>query len=142
MRLDFFRLGGQLGGRALVVRFLPFGVFVMKRDVRIGDRRLFEIFVDAAAAALKLRFQFDGDARAALHFLRPAHRFWPAGVVDVVMGHPLDAVLGDVLAALFARRNVDAFALAVEDLGLVPLGVDLDFEVVRRLARADPRDDL
>ena len=46
------------------------------------------------------------------------------------------------LAPFVARRNVDAFALAVENLRLVPLGVDLDFEVVGRLLLADLRDDL
>jgi hypothetical protein len=43
---------------------------------------------------------------------------------------PLDTVLLDVSLARFAGRNVDAFALAVEDLGQVLLGVDLDLVVV------------
>ena len=34
----------------------------------------------------------------------------------------------------FARRNVYAFAFAVDDLRLVPLGVDLNFEVMGRLS--------
>ena len=55
---------------------------------------------------------------------------------------PLDAVLLDVLAARLAGRNVDPFAPAVEDLGLVLLGVDLDFVVMGRLALRDLRDDL
>ena len=41
------------------------------------------------------------------------------------------------LLARLAGRNVDAFAAAVEDLRLVPLGVDLDFVVVGRLAWRD-----
>ena len=40
----------------------------MHRDVRIGDGRLFEVVVDAAAAALVPGLQLDGDPRAVVDF--------------------------------------------------------------------------
>ena len=92
----------------------------MDRHVRIGDGRLFEILVDAAAAALVAGLQLDRDPRA------------------VVQLDPLDAVLLDDLVAHVVGRNLDAFAPAVEDLGQVALGVDLDFVVVGRLRAARP----
>ena len=51
MRLDFRRLRRKLDGRSLIDRFDPFGIHVMNRDVRVGDGRLFEILIDAAAPA-------------------------------------------------------------------------------------------
>ena len=83
-----------------------------------------QILVDAAAAAGELRFELDRHSRA-------------VRLID-----PLDAVLLAIGFALLTRRNVDAFAVAVEDLRLVPLRVDLNFVVVGRLLRVDPRDDL
>ena len=68
--------------------------------------------------------ELDGHSRSVIHF------------------DPLDAVLFDDLAGRFAGRNVVAFAAAVEDLGQVSLGVDLDFVVMRRLARGNLGDDL
>ena len=59
----------------------------MDRHVRVGDGRLFEIIVDAAAAALVLAFQLDGHARA------------------VVRVDPLDAVLLDRLVARHRRAE-------------------------------------
>ena len=107
----------------------------MNRDVRIGDRRLFQIFVHAAAAALIAAFQLDRDARAALQLAwSPLLR---RGIRSRrIVRYPFDAVIGDVLLSLFAGRNVFAVALPVDDLRLVPLGVDLNFEVVRRLPAA------
>ena len=97
----------------------------MDRHVRIGDGGLFEIIVDAAAAALVAGFQLDGDPRA---------------VLDALL--PLDAVLLDELLAQAVGRNLDAVAAAVEDFGHVPLRVDLDFVVMGRIALRDLRDDL
>ncbi len=91
--------------------------------MRIGDGRLLQVLVDAAAAADELGFEFDGHP----------------GAVRLV--DPLDAMLFDVVGALFAGRNVDSFPFAVEDSGLVLLGVDLDFVVVGRFPGRDFRDD-
>ena len=55
---------------------------------------------------------------------------------------PLDAVLLDELVAQAVGRNLDALAPAVENLGQVPLGVDLDFVVMGRIALRDLRHDL
>ncbi len=84
----------------------------------VGDRRLFEILVDAAAPAVELAFQLDRHPRAVVEF------------------DPLDAVFFDVLGAGVFWRNILAFATAVQDLWHVALGVDLDFVVVGRLAGA------
>ena len=58
-----------------------------------------------------------------------------------IMSDPGDPAIGDMLQPLFARRNVFPFALAVDDLGMVPLGVDLQFEVMRRFTRRRLGDD-
>jgi len=60
----------------------------------------------------------------------------------VIALDPFDAVLGDGLLAAFAGRDVDALALAVENLRPVLLRVDLDFVVVGRLLLAYLGDDL
>ena len=96
----------------------------MNRHVRVGDGRLFEIIVDAAAAALVAGLQLDRDPRA------------------VVQVDPLDPVLLDQFVAQAVGRNLDALAPAVENLGQVPLGVDLDFVVMGRIALGDLRHDL
>ncbi len=93
----------------------------MDRHVRIGDGGLFEILVDAAAAALVAGLQLDGDPRA---------------VLDALL--PLDAVLLDELVAQAVGRNLDAVAAAVENLGHVPLGVDLDFVIMGRTRASRP----
>ncbi len=69
-----FGSGGKLVGRALDSRAsLLFGIVVVQRDVRIGDRRLLEIFVDAAAAADELRLQLDRHARAVVCIASTTH---------------------------------------------------------------------
>ena len=65
MRLDLLRFGRQASGRATVGGLAAFGIDVVQRHVRIGDRRLLQVIVDAAAAALVFPFQLDRDARAA-----------------------------------------------------------------------------
>jgi hypothetical protein len=97
----------------------------------IGDRRLFQILLDAAPAALELRLHLDRDPRAVVD------RF-----AAVVLRDPLDGVLLHQLDARLARRNVDAGPLAVEDFRLVGLGVDPQLGVVGRVPGVDPRDDL
>ncbi len=54
----------------------------MQSQVWIRNRRLFQIFLNAAPAALVSPFQFNRHSRAVGHFL-----------VAVVHGHPFDAVL-------------------------------------------------
>ena len=82
----------------------------------IGDRRLLQVLVDAAAPANKLGFQFDRHARA-------------VRLID-----PFDAVLLDVEPPLFRRGDVDASPLPLRILGSLRLRVDLDFVVVGRLS--------
>ena len=64
------------------------GVEVVDRHVRIGDGRLFEVFVHAAPAALIAGLQLDRH---------------PGAVVDL---DPLDAVFLDGLAAGVVGRNL------------------------------------
>ena len=52
VRLDLFWLGRKLIRHPRVVFLVPVGIGVMDRHVRVGDGGLFEIIVDAAAAAL------------------------------------------------------------------------------------------
>src|SRR5581483_11596421 len=69
--------------------------------------------------------ELDGDASPAAQF-----------------GNPFDPVLGDVLLTLFSRWNLFPFAFTVHDFGLIAFGVDLNFEVMRRLPCRRHRDDL
>ena len=124
MRLDLFRLGRKLVGHAGVVAVVGVGVVVVDRDVGVGDGGLFEIVVDAAAAALVAGLEFNGNPRAVLDAL-----------------FPFDAVLVDQFRPEAVGRNLDAVAPAVEDFGHVPLGVDLDFVIMGRIALRDLRDD-
>ena len=80
MRLDLLGLRRQHVGHPGMVPRAAVGIGVMDRHVRIGDGRLFEVFVDAAPAALVAGFQLDGH---------------PGAVVDL---DPLDSVLLDRLA--------------------------------------------
>ena len=64
MRLDFLRLDRQHFGGAEVIVIVPLRVVVVERGVRIGDRRLFQVIVDAAAAAGVFGFELDRHARA------------------------------------------------------------------------------
>ncbi len=124
MRLDLLRLRRQRVGRSHVRLLFAVRVLVVQRDVRVGDGRLLQVFVDAAAAPVILGFQLDRHSRA------------------VIQVDPFDAMLRDILRPLFARRNVVAFAPAVENLGKVLLRVDLNFVVVGRLALRDLGNDL
>ena len=129
MRLDFFGLGGQLIGRSKVVSFIPIRVKEMNGHVRIGDCRLFKVLVDTSLAAFVDALKFDGDSCAALQ------RFWGLSLLTRVMRFPFNPMILNVILALITGRDVDSIALVVKNLGRVNLGVDLDFEVVGRLAR-------
>src|SRR5207247_7421053 len=98
---------------------------VMNRDVRIGNRRLFQILIDAAAAAYESAFQLDRNARAASQFVGVMRVLIITGFRGWVVGHPFDAMIGDVLVSLLAGRYIFTASLAVDDLGQIPLGVDL-----------------
>src|SRR4051794_5271015 len=50
-------------------------------------------------------------------------------------------MIGNVLAALVTSRNVLSFAPAVNNFRLVPLRVDLNFEIVSGLSGRDLRND-
>src|SRR4051812_25999010 len=108
MRQNLRGLGRKLIGRALIEdavfrRVAVIWIAIVERDVRIGNRGLIEVLVDAAATASELGFEFDGDARAVVNFV------------------PFDAVFFPVsFGLLFVGRNVFAFAFAVEYLGFVP----------------------
>ena len=96
----------------------------MQRHVRIGHGRLLQIAVDAAAATLVAGFQLDRHARAVIAF------------------DPFDAVLFNIATALVVGLDDHAFALAVEDLRAVALGVDLQLVVMCVRALGDLRHDL
>ena len=70
-----------------VFALVAVGVEVVQRHVWIGDGRLFEIFVDAAATPLVLGLQLDGYPRA------------------VVLFGPLDAVFVDGFRARVGRAG-------------------------------------
>lgn len=99
-------------------------VFVIERNMRIRDGGLLQVFADAPTASDELGFQLDSYPRA------------------VRLLDPLDAVLFDILFPFVARRNVNSLAFAVENAGLVFLGVDLDLIVMSRFSCSHFRDDL
>ena len=123
MRLDLPRLRRQPLGYPGVDRLFAFRIGIANGDVGIGDGRLFEILVDAASTALVAGLQLDRH---------------PGAVLDL---DPLDAGLVHFRPAGLGGRDVLTLSLAVEDLGQVSLGVDLDLVVVQRLALADLGDD-
>ena len=124
MRLDLARFRRQRVGHPRAVPEAGVGIDIVQRHVGIGHGRLLQVFVDAAAAALVTGLQFDRHARAVIDF------------------DPFDAVLLNVAAALVVGLDDHAFALAVEDLRAVALGVDLQLVVVRVGALGDLRHDL
>ncbi len=136
MGLDLLGFRRKLRGAAVVAGFIPFGVLVMQRDVRVGDGGLLQVFIDAAAAAEVATFQLDGDAGAALHF----DRLFP--FFGRIVGDPVDTVVEHVLVPLVAGLDVFSLSFAVNDLRMVPLGVDLQLKIVSRFADGDFGDDL
>ena len=113
MRLDLLRLRRQVVGGPLQNPLRSIRPLEVEAGMGIGDRRLLEIFLDAAAAALELRLHLDRHAGAVLD-----------RVALVVLGDPLDRVLLHQFCAALAGGDVNAFSLAVQDLGLVGLRVD------------------
>ena len=126
MRLDLLRLRRQVVGGAFEDALGTVRPLEVNASVGIRDRRLLEILLDAAAAALELRLHLDRHAGAVLD-----------GVALVVLGNPFDLVLRHQLGAALARGDVDAFPLAVQDLRLVGLRVDPQFGIVGRMLGID-----
>ena len=131
MRFDLLRLRWQFVRRSLEDPLRAVGPLEMDAAMGIGDRRLLEILLDAAAATLELRLHLDRHARAVID-----------RVAEVVDGHPLDVMLGHQVGCRLAGRKIDSFPLAVEDLRLVGFRVDPQLVVVGRLLEGGLRDDL
>ena len=131
MRLDLLRLRRQVVGGALEDPFRAVRPLKVEPRMGIGDRRLLQILLDAAAAPLKLRLHFDRHPRAVVDRLSL-----------VVFGNPLDGVLLHQFRATLAGGDVDALSLAVEDLGLIGFGVDPQFGIVGGMLGVDLGDDL
>ena len=131
MRLDLLGLRRQDVARPLQDPLHPLRPAEVDPRVRVGDGRLFEILLDAAPAPLKLRLHLDRHAGPVLDRL-----------AAVVLRHPLDGVLLHQLGAPLAGRDVDSLPLAVQDLGLIGLGVDPQFVVVGGMLGVDLGDDL
>ena len=117
MRLDLHRLGGKLLHRRGVVESLPVGIRVVERRVRIGERGLRKVLVDAPAPANVLRFKFDRHARSA------------------VDGNPIQPEFREILAPFFVRGDRLALSVAVKNFGRVRFRVDADDKARRRTAR-------
>src|SRR6266581_2185138 len=141
MWLDLAGFGWKLGGRSRIGCLIPLRVDVTDRDVLVSNGCLFQIVIDATAAAYVASFQLDRHAGAASDILMMM-RMLIMRVRDGIVGYPFDALISDVLVSLFAGGNVFAVPLAVDDLRQVPLGVDLNFEVVGRLFGGRYGDDL
>ena len=131
MRLDLLGFGGQLVARPLQDPLRPVGALEMDPGMRVGDRRLLQVLLDAPAAALELRLHLDRHAGAVVDRL-----------ALVVGGDPLDRVLLHQLGPDLAGRDLDPLPPAVEDLGLVGLGVDPQLVVVGVIPGAGLGDDL
>src|SRR5437016_6858274 len=111
----------------------------MNRDVGIRNGRLFQIFIHAAASTDEAALELDRYPRPALQLIVMMRGLgWRSGIVR----HPLDTMIGDVLLALLARRNIFAVTLTVDNFWLIAPGVDLNLKVVRRLSRRGHRNDL
>ena len=98
MRLNFDRFRRQLGDGRFVLHVLSVRVDVMKRCVRVSERGLFEVLVDAASSALIFRFQLDCNARAA-HDVDPIERAFREQRSSFV-------VCGNLLAVAVAVENL------------------------------------
>ena len=135
MGFDLHRLRRKLGCRSRVCGFAAIRIDVVNGDVRVGNRGLLQIFVDAAAPTHIAALELDCHARTAPEVLRLLAR---TGIVR----YPLNTVVGDVPVSLFAGRYIFAVALAVDDLRLVAPRINLNLEIVRRLFLRSHRDDL
>ena len=101
--------GGEVVG-ALSVR-----IDVMESRVRIGERRLRKIFVDAPPSAKILGFELDRNARAA------------------VDGLPVERALLKETSPFVIRGNRLPFPVPVKDFGIVRFRVDTNDKEHRRL---------
>ena len=97
MRLDLDRLGRELAHRRGVIESLTVGIRIVERRVRIGERGLREVFVDAPASANVFRLEFDRHARPA------------------VDGDPIQSEFREIPAPLFIRGDRLALSVAVKN---------------------------
>ena len=123
VRFDFDRFRRKFADRRGVVRFVPVWVDEVEGRVRVRERRLFEVFVDAAATAMVFRLQLDR---------------YPGSARDV---DPIEFAVAQNLPAFVVGGNRFAGAVAVEDFRFVRFRVDADDEIRRRFARREFRDD-
>src|SRR2546425_8319001 len=130
MRFDLNGFWRKLACRSGVSGFASIRINVVNRDVRVGDRRLFQIFVDAASATYIAALELDRHARTTAEAVM-MRLLVSGGIVR----YPFDAVVRDVFVALFAGGDVFALSLAVDDFRLISPGVDLNFEIVRGFSR-------
>jgi hypothetical protein len=122
MGLDLLGLCRKLFGRTQVRLSVAIGIDVVNRDVRVGNRRLFQILVDTTPTALIAAFQLDRHTRSALQMLQLVFRF---GVRRRrIVGDPFDAAIRDRLMSFLACRNLFALSAPVDDLRHVPLRID------------------
>ena len=131
MRLDLLRLWRQVVTRSLEEPLGSVGALEVEAGMRIGDRGLLEVLLDAATTPLELGLHLDRHAGAVLDWL-----------ALVVLTDPLDRMLLHKLGTTLAGGDVDAVSLAVQDLGLVGLGVDPQFGIVGGVLGVDLGDDL
>lgn len=110
MRLDLLRLRRQVVGGPFEDPLGSIRPLEVDAGVRVRDRRLLEILLDAAAAALELRLHLDRHAGAVVD-----------GFTLVVLGDPFDLVLRHQVSAALARGDVDAFPLPFKISGWLVL---------------------
>src|SRR5438034_3520338 len=135
MRFDLHRFRRKLGCRSRVSGFAAIRIDGVNSDVRVGNRGLLQIFIDAATPTHITSLELDGHARAAPEVMRWLAR---SGIVR----YPFDTVVGDVPVPLFAGRYIFAVTLAVDDLRMVAPRINLNLEIVRRLFLRSHRNDL
>src|SRR5207249_7854030 len=112
MGFDLLGLGRKLGSRSRVRRLTAIRIDVVNRNVRIGNRRLFEVLIDAAAPAHEAALQLDRHASAASKFMMTM----AVMLRNRIVRYPFNAVIDDVLVPFFARGNVLAIASTVYGL--------------------------
>ncbi len=119
VRFNLGRFGRQHLRRTPIAARGTGRVGIVQRHMRVGDRRLLQVLVDAPLAPLVFGFQFQSHPGAMGD--------WPRrclGRIGFVMGGPLDTTVLDILLPFFARRDIFSLSLAVEDFRLVDFGVD------------------
>ena len=99
----------------LVTGLVAVGIFVVQRHVRVGDCRLPEILIHAAAAADEPPFELDRHPRAALDFLRLL------AIGRSIVSLPVDAVLFQPLVKILAPIDIHSSPLPLMISGMFRL---------------------